>query len=215
MNENRHIDEELLRRISELFLTYGLRSTSMDDISTHLKISKKTLYQAFKNKDDVVEQVMLFRLGAKTKKEVMDSVATISPILFLYEMKKHIIEDLNTLLPANYFDLKKYHPEVYKRVNEKEKSFFHTMFRDLLQRGIDKNLFYKDLNISLQVYLLSGQLNILKRTDIQNSLEYSMPLLVSTIMDNFILAIVTSQGLKEFKESVKEENNPEKEENKK
>ena len=53
--------EELLENISELFLKYGLRSTSMDDICSHLKISKKTLYQHFSNKDDVVEQVLLYR----------------------------------------------------------------------------------------------------------------------------------------------------------
>ena len=50
--------EELLENISELFLKYGLRSTSMDDICSHLKISKKTLYQYFSNKDDLVEQIM-------------------------------------------------------------------------------------------------------------------------------------------------------------
>ena len=53
--------EELLENISELFLKYGLRSTSMDDICSHLKISKKTLYQYFSNKDDLVEQIMMHR----------------------------------------------------------------------------------------------------------------------------------------------------------
>ena len=49
---------QLLESISELFLKFGLRSTSMDDIASHLKMSKKTLYQYFANKDEVVEQVM-------------------------------------------------------------------------------------------------------------------------------------------------------------
>lgn len=53
--------EELLENISELFLKYGLRGTSMDDICSHLKISKKTLYQYFSNKDDLVEQIMMHR----------------------------------------------------------------------------------------------------------------------------------------------------------
>ena len=53
--------ETLLAGISGLFLKYGLRSTSMDDMASHLNISKKTLYQYFTNKDDVVEQVMVYR----------------------------------------------------------------------------------------------------------------------------------------------------------
>ena len=60
--------EELLANISDLFLTYGLRSTSMEDICNYLKISKKTLYHIFENKDDVVEQVMLYRLESIRKR---------------------------------------------------------------------------------------------------------------------------------------------------
>ena len=53
------------------FLRFGLRSTSMDDIANHLKISKKTLYQQFANKDDVVEQVMLYRRDEKIKTRML------------------------------------------------------------------------------------------------------------------------------------------------
>ena len=51
--EQKQASEELLENISGLFLKYGLRSTSMEDICSHLKISKKTLYQFFQNKEDV------------------------------------------------------------------------------------------------------------------------------------------------------------------
>ena len=61
MEENIKQKRELIAAISDLFLRFGLRSTSMDDIANHLKISKKTLYQQFANKDDVVEQVMRAR----------------------------------------------------------------------------------------------------------------------------------------------------------
>lgn len=52
--EGNHLKEELVGCISDLFLKYGLRSTSMDDMANHLKVSKKTLYQIFENKEDVV-----------------------------------------------------------------------------------------------------------------------------------------------------------------
>ena len=68
MHENTHLKEELVAAISGLFLTYGLRSTSMDDIAAHLKVSKKTLYQIFENKDDVVEQVVFYRLRKDGKR---------------------------------------------------------------------------------------------------------------------------------------------------
>ena len=63
--EQKQASEELLENISGLFLKYGLRSTSMEDICSHLKISKKTLYQFFQNKEDVVEQVLMYRRNNK------------------------------------------------------------------------------------------------------------------------------------------------------
>lgn len=66
--------EELLENISELFLKYGLRSTSMDDICSHLKISKKTLYQYFSNKDDLVEQIMMLRINDHRKQKDIEEL---------------------------------------------------------------------------------------------------------------------------------------------
>lgn len=52
--------EKILTNAAELFLTYGFKSITMDDISSHLGISKKTIYQHFENKTILVEAVTLF-----------------------------------------------------------------------------------------------------------------------------------------------------------
>lgn len=81
MDENTNqMKEELLANISDLFLRFGLRSTSMDDIASHLKISKKTLYQQFANKDDVVEQVMLYRRKERIKNTNTKELEGLNPI---------------------------------------------------------------------------------------------------------------------------------------
>ena len=72
-NDNTY-KEKLLEDISELFLKFGLRSTSMDDIANHLKISKKTLYQYFENKDNVVEEVMLFRIRDRANRHYIKEI---------------------------------------------------------------------------------------------------------------------------------------------
>ena len=80
MHENMHLKEELVAAISGLFLTYGLRSTSMDDIAAHLKVSKKTLYQIFENKDDVVEQVVFYRFEKRREENAPDELLRMSPV---------------------------------------------------------------------------------------------------------------------------------------
>ena len=44
-------DIELLEKVADLFIYYGAKTVTMDDIAQELKISKKTLYQKYKNKE--------------------------------------------------------------------------------------------------------------------------------------------------------------------
>ena len=113
MDENVKQKRELIAAISDLFLRFGLRSTSMDDIANHLKISKKTLYQQFANKDDVVEQVMLYRRDEKIKNTDVNQLAKKNPIVVMSEIRDFMVSDLGSRLPAKHFDLRKYHPAVY------------------------------------------------------------------------------------------------------
>ena len=51
--------KELIQKIGEILITYGVRSVNMDDIAKHLSVSKKTLYKYFKDKNDVVKSVTI------------------------------------------------------------------------------------------------------------------------------------------------------------
>lgn len=206
MHENTHLKEELVAAISGLFLTYGLRSTSMDDISTHLKISKKTLYQIFENKDDVVEQVVFYRLEQRRKENAPDELLRMSPVQFLYNIKKHILADLNTQLPANYFDIKKYHPEVYAKILQEESTFMETLMDVVLERGVKEGFLRNDTDMKLQTYLLTKQFSFFKEQELANVMEYPKADMVSMVIDNFILALATQQGREEFEKIKKEEN---------
>ena len=128
--------EELLENISELFLKYGLRSTSMDDICSHLKISKKTLYQYFSNKDDLVEQIMMHRRNNYRTQKDIEELKQHNSVEIMLTIRDHIIRSFNSRMPANLFDLKKYHPDVYQRVNNKDQIFIQNLFNKLIDKGI-------------------------------------------------------------------------------
>ena len=191
MEENIKQKRELIAAISDLFLRFGLRSTSMDDIANHLKISKKTLYQQFANKDDVVEQVMLYRRDEKIKNTDVNQLAKKNPIVVMSEIRDFMVSDLGSRLPANQFDIRKYHPAVYERVAKQEEESTKKFLVALLDNGIKQELFRKDIDKELQLYLL-------KDPEITSKLEYPISVIISTIFINFIYAISTEKGLKEF-----------------
>lgn len=201
--ENSRAKEEMIEGISDLFLKYGLRSTSMEDICTHLKISKKTLYQYFTNKDDVVEQVMLHRRNNREVQGHIENLLQQNALEALVLIRDHIISDYSSRLPANMFDIKKYHPEVYERILQLDIEFSYNTLRRLLNNGIQSGYFRKDLHLDLQIYLFTKQMSFLGEPEMISSIQYPMDAIISTIMDNFIRSISTPEGIKELEKRVK------------
>ncbi|NTW32950.1 MAG: TetR/AcrR family transcriptional regulator, partial [Bacteroidetes bacterium] len=55
--------EEIIKKVLELYMKFGIKSVSMDDAARELGISKKTLYQYFKDKDELVKKVVAYPFG--------------------------------------------------------------------------------------------------------------------------------------------------------
>ena len=193
-NESKQLKEELLENISDLFLKYGLRSTSMEDICTHLKISKKTLYQLFSNKDDIVEQVMVYRRNNYHTQQQLKKLRQLDAIHMMLNIRDHIIENFNSRLPANLFDLKKYHPEVYKKANKIDQEAIQALFNEIINKGIQEGNFRNSINQEVQVYLFVKQMLILSEPELISEIKYPIATIVSTIVENTLRSFVTPQG---------------------
>ncbi|MEI3155117.1 MAG: TetR/AcrR family transcriptional regulator [Odoribacter sp.] len=190
--------EELLENISELFLKYGLRSTSMDDICSHLKISKKTLYQYFSNKDDLVEQIMMLRINDHRKQKDIEELKQHNSIEIMLSIRDRIIQSFNSRMPANLFDLKKYHPDVYLRINNKDQIFIHNLFNEVIDKGIRDGYFRSDINREIQVYLFVKQMYLIGEPEMISELKYPVSMIVSTIVENIIRSFATPKGMYEL-----------------
>ncbi len=190
--------EELLENISELFQKYGLRSTSMDDICSHLKISKKTLYQFFSNKDDVVEQVLFHRRNSDQAQKYLTELWQHNAIQIMILIRDHIIASLNSQMPANLFDLKKYHPDIYQRVNQKGQAFIHNLFLKVIDRGIEEGYFRADINKPVQAYLFVKQMTFLGEPEMISEIKYPLDTIVSIIVENVIRSFSTPKGIQEM-----------------
>lgn len=196
--------EELLEHISGLFLKYGLRSTSMDDICMHLKISKKTLYQFFSNKDDVVEQVMIHRRKTRCTPEELEKWRRKDAIEIMMAIRDHIIRTFKNRQLTNMFDLKKYHPEVHQRLNEQNQRFVHEFFNEMIDKGIQEGYFRKDLNKEVQVYLFVKQMSLMGEPELLTDIKYPVEVMVSTILENTIRSFLTKEGLEKLLKMMEE-----------
>jgi AcrR family transcriptional regulator len=139
------VKERILAKSADLFMRYGIRSITMDEIATTLGISKKTIYQFFTDKDDLVYAVIEQEIGKNVDECLQYRNAASDAIheIFL------AVEDLEELLaytnPLMLYDLEKYHPRAFQKIKEYKYQFLHDATTENLRRGIDEGFYRKDI----------------------------------------------------------------------
>src|ERR1700754_5026790 len=127
-------------------MRYGIKSITMDEIATQLGISKKTIYQFFTDKDDLVYAVIETEVGKNEKEcvEFRDQAENAVHEVFL------ALEDLEEMLkytnPLVLYDLEKYHPRAFQLLKEYKYRFLYDAMMDNLRRGIEEGVYRADIN---------------------------------------------------------------------
>ena len=109
------IKDRILFGAQDLFFKYGIKSITMDDIAKHLAVSKKTIYQFFADKNELVETLLsesLKRDENELRQIQKDSENVIEEVLSLM---KHMGNMFSKVHPNIFYDLQKYHPEAWKQ----------------------------------------------------------------------------------------------------
>lgn len=144
--EDQNIKDKILKGSEELFMKYGVRSISMDDIARHLSVSKKTLYQHFVDKDELV--TMMSKAFLEKDKRQYEAITAISKnaVDELSKISILLKQDMEELNPSLLFDLQKFHPKAWNLWQEfKEKFIQESMVRNLKQ-GIEEGYFRPEIN---------------------------------------------------------------------
>ena len=144
--EDQDIKDKILKGSEELFMKYGVRSISMDDIARHLSVSKKTLYQHFVDKDELV--TMMSKAFLEKDKRQYEAITAISKnaVDELSKISILLKQDMEELNPSLLFDLQKFHPKAWNLWQEfKEKFIQESMVRNLKQ-GIEEGYFRPEIN---------------------------------------------------------------------
>lgn len=141
------IKDKILTEAELLFMRYGFKSITMDDVARELGVSKKTLYQFFSDKNDLVNQCVEHYL--ETMNTICCSVVenkeldAISVMLQISEQMNAMIRQVN---PSSMFDLKKYFKGAWDKLEVDRRSFIKRVIQDNILLGIKKGLYRKDLD---------------------------------------------------------------------
>jgi len=128
--------DRILVKAHDLFNRYGVRSVSMDDIAAQLGMSKKTLYQYYIDKEELVSAVFIQVIeGNKTRclADRKQAENAIHEIFLAFDMMQEMFAQMN---PVVIYDLEKYHPAVYKIFHEHKYNFLYQVIKTNIEKGI-------------------------------------------------------------------------------
>ncbi len=141
--------EKILEGTEGLFMKYGIRSVTMDDIARHLSVSKKTLYQHFADKDELVykmSELYLERSFRQYDQIAQTSINSIEELSKISTCMKHDLENLN---PSMLYDLQKYHPKAWALYTEhKVKIISQSVMRNI-RKGISDGYYRPEIKAEI------------------------------------------------------------------
>ncbi|MCO4294132.1 TetR/AcrR family transcriptional regulator [Solitalea sp. MAHUQ-68] len=198
------VKEKIIQTAEKLFTAYGVKSISMDDISAKAGISKRTIYEQYKDKSSIVNQLMSQILVNyqsaldKCKVEANDAVEE------NYIALKYIEQLALAINPSFTYDIKKYHPECWKEATFFRNYILKNTIRDNIERGIKEGWFKDDINREIMTELRLLEIDAL--FDPENSVLKQKKLrevaLVHT--EHFMLGIATIEGRELIEHYIKE-----------
>ena len=155
------MQEEIIKKASEMFLKYGLRSVSVDDVCSEMRISKKTFYNIFKTKENLVEKLLekvlmdsvKVKIEEKEGKTVLDIMHESTSRLIARQalVEKHV---------AFIYDLEKYYPVLYKRFSEKMDEVKFQQTAAFVRMGQREGIFRMDMNVDIAVKVTQEMIKV-------------------------------------------------------
>jgi|TARA_B110000444_G_scaffold133364_1_gene125292 AcrR family transcriptional regulator len=197
------LKELILEKTRELFLTIGFKSVTMDHIANEMGISKKTIYNFFENKTELVKEVTSYMFNSITKGITEIKKTSDNPISEIYDINLFLIKYLKKESVSPLYQLEKYYPLIHKEINKKQFDFITTSTTGSLKNGIKLGLFRKDIKIDFISRLYFKGMIGIRDLDTFPTKLYDPVNLKIDFIEYHLRAIVTDKGLKKLNVFIK------------
>lgn len=201
------VKEKIIKGAEELFMRYGVRSITMDEIARHLGVSKKTIYLYFSDKDEIVLSVAQSHLGTQQKQ--FDKIADESKnsVEELVRLSFFLKENMKGVNPAVLFDLQKYHPKAWSAWMEYKRNVIKDSVVRNLKQGIKEGYFRSDINPEILAVVRLETIQMGFDDQVFPRDKFNLTQVQLHILEHFIHGLLTEKGKKlynKYRESITE-----------
>ena len=187
------LKDRIIQQAGELFVRHGIKRISMDEIASRLGISKRTIYQNFKDKEDLLLQYIrqLELMQIEYVKDLSKNEQTVVHV-FLRTIEMH--KEFDFFNVSFIDDVKKYYPKAKQELIDQQNRGI-IFIKQFLEEGMAQGVIRKDLNIEVVSFLLQDSNRTLIDATRLTHKTFSNWELFFTSMINFIRGISTSDGI--------------------
>jgi len=132
-----------------LFGKYGIKSMTMDSLAEEMGISKRTIYEQFKDKDTLLMEVIAYYKNQTEEQAHALIEQSDNAIEALFRIMKMTIGQMMRMSPAFFHDMRKYHQKVFRAFAEPGEIRDFRITRKLIEKGMAQQVFRSDINIDI------------------------------------------------------------------
>jgi AcrR family transcriptional regulator len=185
---------KIYSKAEEMFMRYGVKSVTMDDLSRAIGISKKTLYQSVENKEDLINKVITFILMKEAevmgiiRKKAKDAIEEVVMI------SRHVNKMLQSINPAAMYDLQKYYTQQFDLMRSLNDKMVYTIIKENMDKGIEEGFYRNNFNTEIIAKLYVGQADLIIDTQIFPTAKYDLMNVHREFVMHHLYSITTEKG---------------------
>ena len=194
MLDKQHIIAETTR----MFIQQGVRAIRMDDIASHMGISKRTLYELFGDKENLIGQCLAYHfesIDQLMKQRTMKARNVIEEFIYLLDDWDSIMDGNMKLMEG----IKKFYPRIYEEATQdKEKGEYRlNMFKNKIRDGIRDGIFLPDINVELAIMIFTDSVyGLITRPERYSQSNITPSEAFKYIVTYFFRGISTQKGIR-------------------
>lgn len=190
------IKDRIRSKAHELFLKYGIRSISMDDIAAQLGMSKKTLYLYFSDKDELVDAAVEFEVKGRQNDCMNCFSKAQDAIEEIFLLMENIAIQFRNMNPAVLYDLEKFHPIAHRKFLKHKNEFLLEVIRKNIERGIKEELFRPEINVDIISKFRLESMMIAFNMEAFPPRKYNLADVTIQIIELYLFGLATIKGHK-------------------
>lgn len=187
--------QRIIEEAAVMFRTYGIRSVTMDMLAAQMGISKRTIYEVFHDKDELLQDVLIWMRDRQSLliNKIMDESDNVIEAIF--KILDRMMDHFQNMSPAFQLDIRRFHQELFRDMNEKVEMPYYRNNTQIIKRGIEEGVFRDDINIEIINKWMFEVIKMVNDRELFPTENFRGRDVLDNVYINFLRGISTQKGL--------------------